>query len=89
MTTSPENAAALLEALGDVDAREYLPDVMAQTLVVHCRGDLRIPMTSGQELAAGIPNARFMTLESNNHIIPKSDPAWAQFSKAMRDFLGG
>ena len=87
MTTSPENAAELLEALGHVDAREYLPKVQAPTLVVHCRGDLRVPLSSGQELAAGIPNARFMTLDSDNHIIPASDPAWAHFSTAMHKFL--
>lgn len=87
MTTSPKNAADLLEALGHVDAREYLPKVQAPTLVVHCRGDMRVPLSSGQELAAGIPDARFMTLESDNHIIPASDPAWAQFSTAMHKFL--
>lgn len=87
MTTSPENAANLLDALGNVDARSYLPDVKAPTLVVHCRGDMRVPLTAGQELAAGIPGARFMTLESNNHILPNSDPAWAKFSSAMTSFL--
>lgn len=87
MTTSPENAANLLDALGNVDAREYLADVKAPTFVVHCRGDMRVPLSAGQELAAGIPGARFMTLESNNHIMPSSDPAWASFSSAMTSFL--
>ena len=87
MTTSAENAANLLDALGDVDARTYLKDVKAPTLVVHCRGNLRVPLSAGQELAAGIPGARFMTLESNNHIMPESDPAWRKFSGAMRAFL--
>lgn len=87
MTTSPENAANLLDALGNVDARSYLSKVQAPTLVVHCRGDMRVPLSAGQELAAGIPGARFMTLESNNHIMPKSDPAWSRFSSAMTSFL--
>nr|WP_070959903.1 alpha/beta fold hydrolase [Hyphomonas sp. Mor2] len=87
MTTSPENAANLLDALGNVDVRSLLKDVQAQTLVVHCRGDMRVPLASGQELAAGIPGARFMTLESNNHVMPESDPAWAKFSSAMNAFL--
>lgn len=87
MTTSPENAANLLEALGKVDARPYMADVKAPTLVVHCRGDMRVPLTAAQELAAGIPGARFMTLESDNHIIPNSDPAWEKFSSAMTSFL--
>ncbi|MEM9570526.1 MAG: alpha/beta fold hydrolase [Pseudomonadota bacterium] len=87
MTTSSENAANLLDALGNVDVRPYLADVKATTLVVHCRGDVRVPLTAAQELAAGIPGARFMTLESNNHLMPKSDPAWSKFSAAMTAFL--
>jgi DNA-binding winged helix-turn-helix (wHTH) protein/pimeloyl-ACP methyl ester carboxylesterase len=87
MTTSPENAANLLDALGNVDVRPLLAKVQTSTLVVHCRGDMRVPLASGQELAAGIPGARFMTLESNNHVIPNSDPAWAKFSSAMNAFL--
>jgi DNA-binding winged helix-turn-helix (wHTH) protein len=87
MTTSPDNAANLLDALGNVDVRALLGEVQASTLVVHCRGDMRVPLASGQELAAGIPGARFMSLESNNHVIPKSDPAWAKFSAAMNAFL--
>ena len=87
MTTSPENAAELLEAHGRVDVRDDLAKVQAPTLVMHCRGDLRVPLAAGQELAAGIPDARFMTLESKNHLMPETDPAWPQFSTAIQQFL--
>ncbi len=88
-TTSPENAAALSEALGHVDVTGDLPKVKAPTLVIHCRGDMRIPINAGQELAAGIPGAKFMSFESNNHILPATDPAWPQIAEAINQFLAG
>lgn len=86
-TTSPDNAANLLEALGHVDVTDILSKVEAPTLVIHCRGDMRVPMSSGQELAAAIPGARFMSVESDNHIVPATDPAWAKISDAINLFL--
>jgi len=87
MTTSPANAAALLEALGVVDVRDFLPDVKAPTLVLHARGDMRVPFDAGRELAADIRDAQFVALETNNHLIPESDPAWPRFMKAVDAFL--
>ncbi|MEO1251324.1 MAG: alpha/beta fold hydrolase [Pseudomonadota bacterium] len=86
MTTSPENAAKCLEALGEVDVREYLGKIQAPTLVIHSRGDNRIPLEAGRELATGIPDARFVVLETNNHLIPDCDPAWPRFRDAILDF---
>lgn len=87
MTTSPENAAALLEALGDVDVRASLSKVSAPTLVIHASGDMRVPFEAGKELVAGIPDARFMSLQSNNHLIPESDPAWPRLRDTIFEFL--
>ena len=86
-TTSPEKAADLLSQLGDVDVTEHLPKVRAPTLVIHARGDLRVPLGSGRELAAGIPDARFLMLETNNHLMPEDDPAWAVCRDAIEAFL--
>ncbi len=86
-TTSPENAAAILSALGDVDIRADLPRVKAPTLVLHSRGDAVVPMKDGMELAAGIAGARFVPIESNNHIWLASDPAWKRFTQELEGFL--
>lgn len=86
-TTSPENAADLLSTLGDVDVTAHLKNIKAPTLVIHARGDLRVPLGSGRELAAGIPDARFLMLETNNHLMPEGDPAWAVCRDAMDAFL--
>ncbi|MEP0316862.1 MAG: alpha/beta fold hydrolase [Hyphomonas sp.] len=87
ITASPQSAAALLDALGDVDVRDDLGAVQAPTLVIHARRDMRVPMGGGRELASGIKGARFMTLETDNHVIPSTDPAWAVCYAAIRNFL--
>jgi pimeloyl-ACP methyl ester carboxylesterase/DNA-binding winged helix-turn-helix (wHTH) protein len=86
-TTSPNNAAAILMAHGDVDIRKILPEIHAPTLVLHCRNDVGVPYTQGQELAAGIKGARFVTLDTANHILPVTDPAWARCMRLIDDFL--
>lgn len=87
-TTSPENAANILSALGDVDVRSSLSRVRVPTLVVHSRGDAIVPMKDGIELAAGIDGARFVPLESDNHLLLEHEPAWARFVHELDVFLG-
>ena len=53
-----------------------LPKVRTPTLIFHSRDDQAVPFAQGEELAAGIPGARFMPLESRNHILLETEPAW-------------
>ena len=87
LTTTPENAADLLSALGDIDIRDQLSSVKVPTLVLHSREDAVVPMKDGLELAAGIAGARFVPLESRNHVVLPTEPAWARFSSEVEDFL--
>jgi pimeloyl-ACP methyl ester carboxylesterase/DNA-binding winged helix-turn-helix (wHTH) protein len=86
-TTTPENAANLLSALGDVDVRDELPRVRAPALVLHARGDAVVPMKDGLELASGIAGARFVPLESGNHVLLPGEPAWQRFAAEVEAFL--
>lgn len=86
-TTSPENAVRFLSAFGDIDVRERLQEIAAPTLVLHSRRDRRIPWETGRDLAAAIPNARLVTLDSDNHLLLEGEPAAAQFVDAVRAFL--
>lgn len=86
-TASPKNAAAILMAHGDVDIRDILGDVQAPTLVLHARNEAGVPYEQGQEIAAGIKGARFASLETTNHILPVTDPAWNRCMRLMDDFL--
>src|SRR5262249_12101766 len=89
LTTSPETAVRYFEALGDLDVRPLLPKVSVPTLVMHVRGDLLIPIENGQQLAAGIPHAKFVTLEGRNHLLLKGEPAFDRFFQEIELFLGG
>ena len=84
---SPENAARLLEAFGDIDVRDLLPQVRVPVLVLHSRQDAAVPFEAGRELAARIPDARFVPLDSVNHLILEHEPAWPVFQQAVRAFL--
>jgi pimeloyl-ACP methyl ester carboxylesterase len=86
-SASAVNAAALLRSLGYVDVIDYLPAVAAPTLVLHCRGDAAVPFEQGRLIASRIPNARFVALESDNHVLLPRDPAWAIFVSEVRKFL--
>ena len=86
-TASPDNAAAILSALGEVDVREDLGRVRAPTLVLHSRHDAVVPMKDGIELASGIRGARFVPLDSANHIWLADEPAWGRFAEELERFL--
>ena len=86
-TTSPANAVRFQDAFGDIDVRPLLPHVRVPTLVLHARGDRRIALEQGRELAAGIPNARFVQLDSSSHILLGHEPAWNVFIDETLRFL--
>jgi class 3 adenylate cyclase/pimeloyl-ACP methyl ester carboxylesterase len=54
---------ANLEATKGYDVSVLLPDVRAQTLVLHHNKSRIVPVRAGQKLAAGIPSARFLAVD--------------------------
>ena len=88
ITSPPDIAALVLEASADVDVTERLSAVTVPTLVMHSRDDACIPYTEGRTFATAIPGAQFVTLESRNHILLESEPAWARFRAAFSEFVG-
>jgi class 3 adenylate cyclase/pimeloyl-ACP methyl ester carboxylesterase len=87
ISSSPEDAARNLLVNGDVDVTSLLPQVRVPTLVMHARHDARVPFETGRRLAAGIPGARFVPLESQNHVLLEGEPAFARFLEEMRAFI--
>ena len=61
--------------------------VNVPTLVLHCVGDAVAPLEEGKFLAARIPGARFVTLNSNGHMILANDPEFPRYLRSIRDFL--
>ncbi len=87
LTTSPENAVRFLSAFGDIDVRDQLAKLRVPTLVIHSLNDQRIPVDTGLELAMAIPNAEFVGLDSDNHLLLGREPASDAFVSAIEDFL--
>jgi DNA-binding SARP family transcriptional activator/pimeloyl-ACP methyl ester carboxylesterase len=87
MSASAENAARRHRSSGDVNVVDLLPGIAAPTLVLHCRDDAAMPLEQGRLIASRIPRARFVALESRNHILLPRDPAWAVFVSEVRRFL--
>jgi class 3 adenylate cyclase/pimeloyl-ACP methyl ester carboxylesterase len=86
---SPENAVRYSEASGQIDVTELLGKVNAPTLVMHAREEVRVPFENGRRMAAGIPGARFVALQSRNHLILEDEPAYPRFLDEIRSFLRG
>jgi pimeloyl-ACP methyl ester carboxylesterase len=87
LSASAENAAGLLRAVGDFNVLDLLPNIAVPTLVLHCRDDAAVPFEQGRLIASRIPRARFVALESRNHILLPRDPAWASFVSEVRRFF--
>jgi class 3 adenylate cyclase/pimeloyl-ACP methyl ester carboxylesterase len=87
VSASPENAARFIAAVGDIDVTDLLAKVAVPTLVMHARDEARVPFEAGRRMAAGIPGARLVPLQSRNHLILESEPAYARFLEEIRSFL--
>jgi pimeloyl-ACP methyl ester carboxylesterase/DNA-binding CsgD family transcriptional regulator len=88
LSATPENAARTLEAFHEVDVTALAQQLRVPTLVLHSRGDARVPFDEGRQLAALIPGARFVPLASDNHVLLAGEPAWPSFLAELRGFLG-
>jgi class 3 adenylate cyclase/pimeloyl-ACP methyl ester carboxylesterase len=86
-TTTPECAARYFDVVGDFDVTELLSKVTAPTLVMHVREDARVPIDAGRKLAAGIPGARFVALQGQNHMFLEHEPASDRFFEELKLFL--
>jgi pimeloyl-ACP methyl ester carboxylesterase/DNA-binding winged helix-turn-helix (wHTH) protein len=87
ISTTPEIASRLLDTAATIDVTALAPLVRAPTLVIHADGDAAIPFDQGRRLAALVPGARFVSLESRNHILLEEEPAWERFCLEVGRFL--
>ncbi len=88
VTVSADVAAQLVWHMQRIDMLDLAAELSVPTLIAHCRGDMRVPFDEGRKLAAAIPGARFVPLESKNHVLLPGEPAWAVFHAELAAFLG-
>ena len=80
-------AAAIVRANAAKDVRALVGKVKAPTLVLHCEGDVVVPLDLGHELAASIPGARFEMLRSRNHLPLPQEPAFERLCEVITEFV--
>lgn len=85
--TTADNAIRARRGRWPDDVRELLPEVTVPTLVVHARRDRMIDFEEGRACAAGIPDSRLVSLDSDNHITLPDEPAWPVFLDELGGFL--
>ena len=85
-STNTENAVCSRVARHATDVSHLLPGIAAPTLVLHAEGD-RVAPGAGPRMAAEIPDARLVMLESSNHVLLSDEPAWAVFRHEVAQFL--
>jgi len=88
VSSTGEMAGRLWRSRTGIDISDVARRVTQPALVLHARGDRGVPYEEGRRLAALLPDARLVTLESDNHILQESEPAWAVFLAEVRAFLG-
>lgn len=87
ISTSAENAVRMIRVFDEVDVTEKLAAVRCPTLVLHSTGDLRVPFSEGRFIAGRIPHARFVPIDSVNHLMLRQDKAWPYWLAEVREFL--
>ena len=87
ISTSAENAVKNHGGIDEIDIVDLLPKVSVPALVLHSRHDNLVPFDEGRRLATLIPNAKFVTLDSENHVPIPGEPAWEKFLDEIGAFL--
>ena len=85
---SPEMAASLWQTYLTCDVAALATRVSAPSLVLHARGDRVISFEAGVELAALLPDAHFMPVESANHAVTETGRQDPNVYRAIAAFLG-
>jgi pimeloyl-ACP methyl ester carboxylesterase/DNA-binding SARP family transcriptional activator len=89
VSSDGETAASLLLAVGEYDVRDKLGAVRCPTLVMHLESDQMVPFAEGKRLAAGIPGARLVPLQGENHLPLESDACFPKMMAEIHRFLAG
>lgn len=87
MSTTSMNAVRLVKSWSPIDVTDLAPQVRCPVLVLHARDDVRMPFDEGRLIAGLIPGARFVPLESRNHVLLEGELAFARLIAECRAFL--
>ena len=84
---SADMAANLMDMLYHTDTRLLLPEIHAETLIIHRRNSRAFPPRNGLELASGIPDARAVIIDGVAHFPTPGDPNTIDVVNEILEFL--
>ncbi len=84
---SPSCAASAIRVAAEFDVSADLGRVRCPTLVTHCRHSRITPFDEVRLMAAGIPGARLVTLDSQSHMPLPQEPAFDELVRLIDDFI--
>lgn len=87
ITANVETAIRIRDICDEIDVTALLPQVRAPTLVIHGRRDNVSPFEQGRLIATSIPNARLVSLDTENHIVLPGEPDWPKVAQEIDAFL--
>jgi pimeloyl-ACP methyl ester carboxylesterase/DNA-binding CsgD family transcriptional regulator len=87
VSASPEMAFRLRTTFSGIDVQALCREVDVPTLVMHVINDDVVPFAEGSLLASLIPDARFVPLEGDSHILLPGRPAFDRFFEELTAFL--
>jgi len=86
LTAAARTAATIFRTNSMLDVQAEARTIRCPTLVLHARGEVRIPFEEGRIIAGLILGSRFVPLETRNHLMMQDEPAWRQFLEALAAF---
>jgi pimeloyl-ACP methyl ester carboxylesterase len=85
VSVSEKAQADILRTMFSVDVGHLVEKISVPTLVMHARSDILVPFSQGRELAARLPDARFVPFKSD------TTATWSQADSVipeLRKFVG-
>lgn len=88
VSSSATNILRSRAMVDEIDITGLLPTINVPTLITHSRRDQIVPIEEGRLVAATIPGARFVSLDSDSHVILPGEPAWDRWMSLIEGFDG-
>lgn len=85
----PETMLRDRDVINDATVAHLLDQVRCPVLILHARDDAVHPLSQAQKLAAGIPRAELVVLETANHVPLHGSPCWESYNYTLAEFLTG
>lgn len=86
VSSSAANILRSRAMVDEIDITSLLPTINVPTLITHSRHDQIVPIEEGRLVAATIPGARFVSLDSDSHVILPGEPAWDRWMSLIEGF---